>query len=56
MALSCLFKLLLTAMLVKLLTPEPPVHDQVVFHAIVEPLREVREAQSEPFWALDNPH
>jgi hypothetical protein len=41
---------------VKLLTPDPPVQVQFVFQEIVDPDWEIREAQSEPDWALESPH
>jgi len=56
MAESCLLMPEFTLMLVKLLTPVPPVQVQVVFHAKVVPVREVRDAQSEPEDTPDRPH
>jgi hypothetical protein len=54
-ALSCLFKPCVTAMSVYVLTPFPPAHDHVVFHATVLPLALVTCAQSEPL-APEMPH
>lgn len=43
-------------MFVKLLTPVPPVHVQVVFQEMVVPLKVVSCAQSDPEDAPERPH
>jgi len=53
---NCLLRPLLSCMSVKLLTPEPPVHFQVVFQAMVVPLMLVSWAQSDPDDAPERPH
>jgi hypothetical protein len=54
-ALSCLLRPCVTAMSVYVLTPFPPAHDHVVFHATVLPLALVTCAQSLPL-APEMPH
>jgi hypothetical protein len=54
--LSCLLSPWLSAMSVNVLTPEPPVHVHVVFHATVDPHSVASDAQSEPALAPDVPH